>query len=315
MSREVKRVALDFDWPRDEVWEGYLMPDSLGGLDCADCGGTGYSPRARELNDLWYGYAPFRPEDNGSTPLTPATPAVRAFAERNIAYSPGFYGTGERAIHGEARRLCALWNDMWSHHVNAEDVAALVEAGRLKDFTHTWSRETRWQPIDPPVVPTPEQVNEWSIRTMGHDGINGWVVLRARCAREGVDVTCSRCEGHGSVEAYPGQRTEAEAWKPTEPPAGEGWQLWETVSEGSPVSPVFPSDEALAGWLTTPEGAMAIGTRRYPVSMTMEQACGFVRAGWAPTGIGNAGGYHDGAEYIATEAAVGDLFDGDTNAA
>ncbi len=37
-------------------------------------------------------------------------------------------------------------------------------------------------------------------------------------------------------------------WQPTEPPTGEGYQLWETVSEGSPISPVFASTEALAAW-------------------------------------------------------------------
>lgn len=34
MSREVKRVPLDFDWPLKKVWSGYLMPDSLQGDTC-----------------------------------------------------------------------------------------------------------------------------------------------------------------------------------------------------------------------------------------------------------------------------------------
>lgn len=60
---------------------------------------------------------------------------------------------------------------------------------------------------------------------------------------------CPGCSGHGSTERYPGQRTEAEAWEPTEPPTGSGWQMWETTSEGSPVSPVFATAEELADWL------------------------------------------------------------------
>ncbi len=60
---------------------------------------------------------------------------------------------------------------------------------------------------------------------------------------------CSRCDGHGSVEAYPGQRADAEAWEPTLPPIGEGYQLWETVSEGSPCSPVFAEPKNLAAWI------------------------------------------------------------------
>ena len=36
-----------------------------------------------------------------------------------------------------------------------------------------------------------------------------------------------------------------------EPPEGTGYQLWETVSEGSPVSPVFETKEKLCKWLSS----------------------------------------------------------------
>ena len=36
-----------------------------------------------------------------------------------------------------------------------------------------------------------------------------------------------------------------------EPPEGEGYQLWETTSEGSPVSPVFATLEELCSWCET----------------------------------------------------------------
>jgi hypothetical protein len=35
---------------------------------------------------------------------------------------------------------------------------------------------------------------------------------------------------------------------PVEPPEGEGYQLWENTSEGSPVSPVFSTLEELCEW-------------------------------------------------------------------
>ena len=34
-----------------------------------------------------------------------------------------------------------------------------------------------------------------------------------------------------------------------EPPSGEGFQMWETTSEGSPQSPVFKTLEELCTWL------------------------------------------------------------------
>ena len=37
-------------------------------------------------------------------------------------------------------------------------------------------------------------------------------------------------------------------WDGTPPPEGEGFQLWETTSEGSPVSPVFETLDALCEW-------------------------------------------------------------------
>jgi hypothetical protein len=307
--REVKRVPLDFDWPRGEVWGGYLMPDKLGEEPCGACcydrapssmdrlfpqprSGNGYSPHGNYLHDLWYGYVPFDPAGYGSARLTPDTPAVRAFAERNVSRDPGFYGAISRAdalrniahhkhaqgriaqaelegrltriafieqqdgpaaqieaaIVREATRLADMWNGQWCHHLNQDDVNALVEAGRLRDFTHTWSRENGWQEKEPPFIPTAAQVNEWSLRGMGHDSINAGICVRARCEREGFEVECPACHGHGSTERYPGQRAEAEAWEPVEPPAGDGWQLWETTSEGSPSSPVFATAEELAAW-------------------------------------------------------------------
>jgi hypothetical protein len=38
-------------------------------------------------------------------------------------------------------------------------------------------------------------------------------------------------------------------FKEFEPPLGDGYQLWETVSEGSPISPVFQTLELLCDWL------------------------------------------------------------------
>jgi hypothetical protein len=75
-------------------------------------------------------------------------------------------------------------------------------------------------------------------------------------------------------------------WAPTEPPAGDGWQVWETVSEGSPITPVFPTADALVAHLSTVGttwdqkayvGRLAKGPWR------REAAEAFVRDGWAPS--------------------------------
>lgn len=48
---------------------------------------------------------------------------------------------------------------------------------------------------------------------------------------------CPVCEGEGEI------------YNKIEPPTGPGYQLWENVSEWSPMSPSFATPEELARWL------------------------------------------------------------------
>lgn len=57
---------------------------------------------------------------------------------------------------------------------------------------------------------------------------------------------CAVCKGTG---IHPDDNAAADAWEPTEPPAGDWWQVWETVSEGSPVTPSFATAEELIDYL------------------------------------------------------------------
>lgn len=292
MGRQIRRVPLDFQWPLNKVWDGFLSPDKFDEEPCPDCR-NGYSPQAKHLYDLWYGKISFDPASTGSEPWRPDAPAIRARAERNIADAPDYYGSGESAIVREAQRLADHFNSGWLHHLAQDDVDALVAGGRLYDFTHVVVPGEGWQPKDPPVKPTAAEVNEWSISGFGHDAINASVVVRARCEREGIEPICQTCDGHATVEKYPGQRAEAEAWEPTDPPEGEGWQLWETVSEGSPISPVFATADELAVWMSDPER----GDRWVP----QEVAAKFIADGWAPSFVASSQtGVVSGVEWTGT---------------
>jgi len=248
--RTCKRVPLDFDWPLNKVWKGYTEPwEETAFPECTACGGTGNALHARLLKDRWYGHTKFDPAETGSTPFTPDTPEVRAFAERNVKNSPSFYGHGEAAIVREAQRLCDLWNGAWSHHLDQDDVDALVRADRLRDLTHRFDPDAsgpdRW--VSTGHYPTAEEVNRWSLTGFGHDSINCWVVVEAACERAGVPYVCEVCGGHGNI-ATDAEREERDKIEGYEPPEGDGWQLWETTSEGSPTSPVFATAEELAEW-------------------------------------------------------------------
>jgi hypothetical protein len=66
--------------------------------------------------------------------------------------------------------------------------------------------------------------------------------------------------------------------------AGAGWQVWETVSEGSPITPVFATREELVGHLVS-----VMGWRP-------DAAETFTSDGWAPSLVMAGGQVMKGAE-------------------
>ncbi|MHB1778053.1 MAG: hypothetical protein ACYCU7_19030 [Acidimicrobiales bacterium] len=83
----------------------------------------------------------------------------------------------------------------------------------------------------------------------GHDSIDRWIATKKIIEAAALDPEtwgiCTHCKGDAvdpeTKEAY-------EAWQKFEPPTGEGYQLWETTSEGSPISPVFATLDDLCQW-------------------------------------------------------------------
>ena len=82
-----------------------------------------------------------------------------------------------------------------------------------------------------------------------------------------------------------------------EPPKGEGWQMWEDVSEGSPISTVHETPEELAKWLADND-ASSFGRS----TATEEQWLSMIKGpGGAPSGVLDSKGFRCGV------AAAGDL--------
>lgn len=269
MGRELKRVAMDFEWPMSKVWQRFINPFYDECRKCETCDGTGYGRYARHLRNLWWGYAPFSPEDNGSIPFTIDTPHVRAFAERQCTRNPEYYGYGEIAIQREARRICKLWNSYWSHHLNDQDIQDLVAADSIPwEFTRTpripdqvgpdFQLPNGWLKESNGYIPTLEEMNICQCTGIGRVG--EYSLIKARCARKGVEYKCSECHGEGTVWSSPEAKQQAEDWKDVQPPEGKGYQMWETVSEGSPISPVFSTAEDLAAWLSNDPRSSEDGT-------------------------------------------------------
>ncbi len=195
MSRTVKRVPLDFDWPQRKVWEGYQAPEGTYPPACATCGGRG---------------------------TTTARQWVEQVAMLALLLSDDVrYQSQGRDLHPYLRDSGSIaWGTRPSPDI-IEFTTGL--AGRAPCF-------------------------------IGHDALDRWTATGKLIAAAGLPATwgcCEACEGHGDVESYPGQREAAWSWEPSEPPSGDGWQLWETVSEGSPASPVFATADELAAWCET----------------------------------------------------------------
>lgn len=224
MGRTLKKVPLGFSWPMGKVWSGYLNPHPV--HHCLHCGGVGWSEDYNLMKEEWFGNHhdyrtpnPFRP---------------------NSFYNP-------KALQ---------------YNLEQDDVDALVDANRLWDFTRipmNYSQKkdveeklksggNSWLPYDNGYRPTPKEVNEWALKGMGHDAVNCSIVIKSRLAKAGKSDTCQHCGGEGENWQHPKAKELHDGWEPYDPPTGDGFQLWETTSEGSPKSPVFNTLDELCEW-------------------------------------------------------------------
>lgn len=224
MGREVKKVPLDFDWPINMIWKGYMNPYRP--IDCTLCDGSGLNKEMKKLSDDWYTH-------------------LRTDGQKG-----------------------------WSGSLDQKDVQALIDAGRLMDFTRVaLTAEHRdiikkkiaaggnsWLPFDNGYIPTASEVNEWSHGGLRHDAINQSICVEARAERLGINGNCFLCNGYGHYWADSKYEELWNDWERIEPPEGKGWQMWENVSEGSPMSPIFKTPEELAYWLAD-SSASAMGNK------------------------------------------------------
>jgi len=90
---------------------------------------------------------------------------------------------------------------------------------------------------------------EREIGLIGYDSGAAWKATKNIIKTAGLDPDrwgiCPTCGGDA---INPAKREAYEAWKNYDPPKGDGFQLWETTSEGSPVSPVFATLDELCEW-------------------------------------------------------------------
>ncbi len=236
MGRELKRVPLDFQWPMNEPWSGFLNPHYSKSHTCPACRGNGETTASNRLGDLV------------SLLMLSGSDSLRGKCH------PYFY---EDPLYRTKEELCGP--DM------VELTTAL--AGRAASF-------------------------------MGHDSLDKWSAKKKIVAAAGLSEewgVCQECGGEGTIWDSPEDKRAYDDWTPTEPPAGDGYQIWETVSEGSPISPVFATPEELASYMAGRRWGADNGS-------SFETWLKFINGpGWAPTMVVDSNGLRVGPNCASVE--------------
>lgn len=176
--------------------------------DCPTCAGTGYHPDAQWLEKSWYRHcSPFAVDAVQERAISQKFREMFGSQRPADLHPPGSFPSEETfaKYKPEFRAFCEQMragDGFWSDKLIQEEVDALVEDGRLMDWTHTWNSTDGWKEKKggrKAHTPTAAEVNDiQNIKKVGfhgHDAINQSVAVRARCRRFGIPVECAPCKG------------------------------------------------------------------------------------------------------------------------
>lgn len=230
MGRELKRVPLDFDWPLNKNWRGYLNPH--------------WKPCPKEGTECFGGETAAGKWLDALTRLiamlgsqAKEAPYAEQMKERGILYPHPYLEEWQQAPRQEIPSAVSKeLREIDDHPTKMRRLHAYLQ-----------KNPPQLLPLTNELLQLVEGLAGQEISTMGGGG-DSWAI--AKKLRKVAKVpkswgTCPVCEGHG---IDPAARPNYEAWEREDPPEGDGFQLWQTTSEGSPVSPVFGTLEALCEW-------------------------------------------------------------------
>ena len=116
-----------------------------------------------------------------------------------------------------------------------------------------------------------------------------WTLYLISTCVESNYATCEDCRKAAKIKGLEFHNHNCPKFN-LDPPTGNGYQLWETTSEGSPLSPVFETPEELAEWLEA-NNASSFGS----MTCSYDQWLEFIKGpGWAPSAIMDKNGLHSG---------------------
>lgn len=250
MGRELKRVALNFAWPLNKVWKGFINPH--------------WKPcPAEETNECHNGYT------NAGMWLEAITRLIAMVGSEaaDARYAEQFKKRGRTYPHP----YLSEWSQAPRTQIPRAAMEKIRESPEFSDrmkATYAYLEEHPAQ-----LLPLDEEMRDFVSKLSGEEFEGGMndigstkpyslkkrLLKLAGFKEKDNWGTCKACGGNAMD---PTAKADFEAWEKEEPPEGEGWQLWETVSEGSPVSMVYATKEDFIEYLMK-EGRSREGAERF----------------------------------------------------
>lgn len=217
MGRELKRVPMDFDWPLKTIWTGFINGKHR---PCPEnnkrCFG-GYTGARQWLESICRLLSLAAEQSVGIVSTDDFEKRTHDLAGKQTYPHPYLAGFPQAPTYGLEHERCA-----WHLVPPTKDLAELVSAITKQPAEFNRLGGNYAYKLELAIMEAAGMAQNWGI--------------------------CPVCEGH-CVD--PAVKAEYDAWERTEPPRGDGYQLWETTSEGSPQSPVFATLEELSAWCET----------------------------------------------------------------
>ncbi len=303
MGRDLKRVALDFQWPLKKVWEGYLNPHWKKSIKCPHCDGTGDNIESRILYNLAYSHLFYdickwipKCKTEGVNKLAIQEMNKHALTNRFFNWAKNVVKSStlekletlrDKVFNSEVELWIAMTPYIDDSEVNTisqlvnqhtyvspvysfveKDYEILMKHGEIPEelfpdklryhFNNekgTWesldrsskdNKDWKWTVCEKPQLPPLDLLRKHFLYSAITNSMSVYYVTKDLAEKEGWPVgKCEHCAGEGHTWPSEEVKNDCENWENYEPPTGEGYQLWETTSEGSPTSPVFKTLDEL----------------------------------------------------------------------
>ena len=170
-------------WSLDDLNEvvNFYFELNRDSVDCVICNGSGYTPDAQWITESFYSHSsPFTLPTSREVESRAVLEGFGCQFKENVHGRGGFPDERTLAKYGDKfRAFCdeMLIHGSWADRLTDDEWDALIEQKRVKRRGETGH--------------------------MGHDAINRWILIEARCKRLGVPLTCDACDGHGSQFTEP----------------------------------------------------------------------------------------------------------------